>query len=502
MSLSKDGPMFRGIWRTGTTGTLSTTGTASGSGGAPECDQTNAATKCDYKNDCTDDSCVMGKCVHGNSMGFTMCGAGKTGSCDGSGTCLTGTALWANNWGGGTQKHFATSIATDKDGNILLSGTTADAITFGGSTLTPAPTLTQAFMLKLSQSGSHIASTLIDGGGSGTTDVGTGITSDMAGNIFVASSSGANGKQLVKFDPNATVMWSKSFGSVTQGCAAVDSMGNVFVAGGFSGTANFGGMDRAASSGSGFVAKFINGGAYAWDIQLKSTSPVTANGCAVDKNGQLIVVGDVAGSTDFGGGVVAYPGNSTQAMFVAKFDGAGNHLWSHIYGTSGTQRADRVTTDSMSNVVLVGGLIGTVNFGPFNVTSAGAGNQTVVLKLSSSGQYLWNELLGNGVGDTTGLGVAVNGSDEIVVAGGHTGSFDLGGGVSSTNPGGFMVKLNSTSGKRYWAKGFDQAFAFGVAYDSSGHEFVTGVLTGQVDFGGVTLMSKGSSDVFVVEFVP
>jgi hypothetical protein len=56
----------------------------------------------------------------------------------------------------------------------------------------------------------------------------------------------------------------------------------------------------------------------------------SSTGLAVDAEGNILAVGDLWGSIDFGGSRLAAKGD--RDIFLAKFDRSGTHIWSQCYG--------------------------------------------------------------------------------------------------------------------------------------------------------------------------
>jgi hypothetical protein len=57
---------------------------------------------------------------------------------------------------------------------------------------------------------------------------------------------------------------------------------------------------------------------------------------AVDALGNSVVIGQLSGTIDLGGGPLM--SGSVSDFFVASFDAAGHHLWSHRFGGTGVRR--------------------------------------------------------------------------------------------------------------------------------------------------------------------
>ena len=171
--------------------------------------------------------------------------------------------------------------------------------------------------------------------------------------------------------------------------------------------------------------------------------------------------------------------------------------------------------DSTGNTYVAGYFAGTADFNPgtgsFNLTSAGGSNDAFVVKLDSSGGFVYAAQFGATSQDQA-QGVAVDGSGNAYVTGYFydTVDFDPGAGTfnltSAAGPDAFVVKLDSAGALVYADRfgGTSTVVAHGVAVDGSGNAYVTGYFYGTADFdpgAGTTNLASagGSNDAFVVK---
>jgi uncharacterized delta-60 repeat protein len=128
---------------------------------------------------------------------------------------------------------------------------------------------------------------------------------------------------------------------------------------------------------------------------------------------------------------------------------AGEAYWIALLGGTGFDLVSAVAVDSSDNIIVAG-----------QTNSDGAGNQDVLIaKYNSSGTLQWDRTLG-GTEYDRGLGVAVDGSDNIIVAGQRR---------VSNNDDGLIAKYNS-SGTLQWHRtlgGSGGDYFNGVAVDSA-----------------------------------
>ena len=299
--------------------------------------------------------------------------------------------------------------------------------------------------------------------------------------------------------------WSKRFGTSTYQfgrSVAVDASKNVIITGEFVHAVDFGGGGlTAAGSEDIFVAKLDAAGDHVWSKRFGDADPQKGLSAAVDASGNAIVTGCFEGAVDFGGDSLTSAGSGD--IFVAKFDAAGNHLWSKRFGDSTHQEGLNVMADALGNVIVTGFFRGTVDFGGGPLTEVG-GFDIFVAKFDADGNHVWSKRFGDG---STQLpwGATVDGAGSVIVTGEFDGTVDFGGGVltSAGNNDIFVAKLDA-AGSHVWSQRFGGSLAEGassVATDASGNVYLTGYFLDTVNFGGADLVSAGFSDIFLAKFI-
>jgi hypothetical protein len=221
-----------------------------------------------------------------------------------------------------------------------------------------------------------------------------------------------------------------------------------------------------------------------------------------DGSGNVIVAGTFEGSVDFGGGALTSAG--MRDIFVAKYSATGAHLWSKRFGSSGDDVVYGLAVDSLGDVALSGKFQGSVSFGSATLVSAG-GDDAFVTKLSgSTGIPSWSKRFGSTSQDIA-MGVAVDGSRNVVITGQFSGTVDFGGGaLSSLALDAFAAKYDS-AGAHLWSRSFGSTstqIGAAVAAAPTGDVTLTGFFQQTVDFGTGTLTSAGTFDAFLAGIGP
>ena len=147
---------------------------------------------------------------------------------------------------------------------------------------------------------------------------------------------------------------------------------------------------------------------------------------------------------------------------MLKYNSSGTKQWTKQLGTSSSDRGTGVATDSSGNVYVSGFTYGGLD----GNTNAGSWDIFLV-KYNSSGTKQWTEQLGTSSYESAS-GVATDSSGNVYVTGMTGGGLD-----GNTNAGItdlFVVKYNS-SGTKQWTKQLGSSsrdYDYGVATDSSG----------------------------------
>ena len=391
----------------------------------------------------------------------------------------SGNVLWAKGAGGA-----GSQVATDGSGNVYVTGTFTDTITFGGHTLTSLYnpiSNPSVFIVKYSATGNVL---WVREGCSFRGCNGYGITTDGNANVFVTGTfakdsivfgsitSYGTGAFVAKYDSTGNILWVKSSevsggtpGGIGNG-VATDADGNVFAAGTFYGdTAVFG------------------------NVKLVNPTPATGN-------------------------------LEVSQMFVVKYDPSGNVLWAKMatIDEEGYQSFNGMplggvkggSTDSKGSLYVTGGFYGTPsNFGSVNLTNhtLDATADIFIVKYTSSGNTLWAKEIG-GDFDNVGEGVSADNNDNVYVTGSFGGNDTIYFGstaLTGTSDQNIFIAKYDSSGNALQAltaggPGYELDFGGGIIAPGNGDVYVTGMFSDTVHFDNDLLYSTGGQTIFLDKF--
>jgi len=181
---------------------------------------------------------------------------------------------------------------------------------------------------------------------------------------------------------------------------------------------------------------------------------------------------------------IGLPGMTARGTVLAQ-----DAEWTIQFGTSFSNRASRVTTDSFGNLYVVG-----ATNGKFPGQQRSGGKIDAFLrKFDPTGTELWTRQFGS-IGDDLALAVAVDSQGNILVAG-EAGE-DVPGKLRVGGLNGAYVRKFSPSGDALWLRHFgiqQLSRATGVGVDRMGNVFIVGNIQGNLP-GQVGL---GNDDAFL-----
>ncbi len=265
---------------------------------------------------------------------------------------------------------------------------------------------------------------------------------------------------LVKFDSNGVRLWGTYYGDWNYeegtGCAT-DKLDNIYVSGYVNGSGTTTTMATPGafktSAGSGFLAKFNSSGIRIWSTYYFGP----CGSCATDGSNNVLVTGSAQSQTTLGVFATANAHQSTfqgwSDGFLAKFDSAGQRLWSTYYGGPYEDYMAGICTDLNKNVFL-----------------SGYTNSNIGTFIASTGAHQVSTPSRNGF------------------------DYDA-----------FLVKFDSTGirqwGTYYGGPGFD--WGYSVAADLGGNTYLVGVASGSSSFTTTNChqaLAGGNYDAFLVKF--
>ena len=229
------------------------------------------------------------------------------------------------------------------------------------------------------------------------------------------------------------------------------------------------------------------------------------NAIAVDAAGNSYVAGYFNGTATFGTNTLTSAGNTD--IFITKQDSNGQLLWARRAGGPGYDAAKGIAVDALGNCYVTGAYEGEASFnGSTSLTNTSPTSYADVFlaKYDAAGTLVWARSAGVEFANDEGTAVAVDSAGNVLVAGRSV--LDTFAGVPVANPGRIFVAKYDNAGTELWARkagsysGGNQDTGTGIATDSAGNVFVTGVFYSPVAaFGASMFTNFGNADVFLAK---
>lgn len=304
--------------------------------------------------------------------------------------------------------------------------------------------------------------------------------------------------------------WAQTPGLGVATAAAVDRAGNTYVAGNFSGNADFGTISLTTNGTYDlFVAKLRPDGSCVWATQATGFNDDAVTALAVDPAGNVVVAGKFSSPTLAFGPVTVTNSGSRGEIFVARLSPTG--VWQAAASAGGPAEDEvRALATDGSGHIYVTGRLDSQNpaFGNITLTTAGNGD-LFVAKLVLPGGWQW-AVNAPGSGEDVGNALAADASGHVYVAGYFLspaltfGATTLAGSGVPGRRTAFVARLD-TAGAWQWAQTLGAPGAnnaAGLAVDAQGDAVIVGPFTDTAQFGTRTVYAVGEEDVFVAKVNP
>lgn len=187
------------------------------------------------------------------------------------------------------------------------------------------------------------------------------------------TASGSDDIFVARLNTNGDYVWVATAGSSTSdkgSSVTKDAAGNFYVTGWFGGTVDFdpgaGTTSLVASGIDAFVWKLTSAGALSWIKQLGGTGTDNGNGIAVDGSSNVFCTGYFMSTADLNPGAATnnFTSLGAEDIFVTKLDVSGNYVWAGAVGGTGTEMGAGIAAGTSNNIYYTGQYGSTADFNP------------------------------------------------------------------------------------------------------------------------------------------
>jgi hypothetical protein len=267
-----------------------------------------------------------------------------------------------------------------------------------------------------------------------------------------------------------------------------DTAGNFFIGGRLGGMSTLGGeMVMGMGENNPVIGKFDSSGSAIWlNIHTYSGGYDYLYGLCTDNNNNVYATGNIS---------------SGSGIYIEKYNNSGAMEWNP---TAGAPSGSAITTDNSGYIYVVGdfGNYSSVTFGRITVNNPG--NGAFIVKMDSSGNFIWVKTISSTSGIEPGDILADN-SGNLFIIGSYSGTAAFGAIAAPASSGisNFFIAKYDTAGNALWLTSATNAGMWGsqetrgVVVDNCDNVYVTGMFENTATFGSFSLKSAGDEDMFV-----
>jgi len=431
--------------------------------------------------------------------------------------CFSQNYDWAINFGNPNNSNSdVNAIAVDSLGNSYLTGSFTGTISFGNISLTSNGNR-DIFIAKYNNIG--IPQWAVSAGGPGYFDEGIAISINNSGNVYVMGKfenyahfgtdsliADPTNYFLTKLDSTGNFIWAKKIGSYLNygnpyllfdySCGiATDNFGNVYIAGSFEGTTNFGANSLTCVGLQDiFIAKYDSNGNNLWARQGGSIGMDKATSISVDVLGNCFITGRASNNVTFGNFTESVPNTG---IFVVKYNSVGTVQWLTVANghTTNCQNisSNGIGVDNFGNAYITGNFAGTVYFNSITLTSTGDPcfkNAFFIAKVNSSGVFQWAKKYESNNNNNAGRGIIVDNIGNSYVAGKLSEKVFVGANYNS----GAQLWVNNQAGDFSWG-----TIATCIGKDGANNLYISGSFVSTITFGSTILTEASNGRLFLAK---
>ena len=278
--------------------------------------------------------------------------------------------------------------------------------------------------------------------------------------------------------------------------------GYFYMAGEFLGTVQFGNKSLVSAGGTDiWLVKNTPEGAPVWSIRMGGNDDDFVWKIVSDNEDNVTMTGYYYGTIQIGNDI--YTSQGSQDLFIARFDGEGNYLWSYTLGGGMADYIRGLATDSGGNLFLAGHFYDSFIVGDTTVTAA-RGSDAFVIKFSPDGQPAWVTTAGGSSSDQASS-VTIDSEGNILLAASFYYDITFGDTTLHTpNPVGVAIARYFPDG------GLDRVFQLNGTYLTTenliragleGQFYVAGNFSEKLFFGNKTFdAGEFNQDIFTAAF--
>jgi hypothetical protein len=208
-----------------------------------------------------------------------------------------------------------------------------------------------------------------------------------------------------------------------------------------------------------YLAKHTSAGNLLWAKHIIGN--VSKLKLATDNNQNIFITGIYRDSLKIGSLIFGNPGTAAGKLFLAKFNPAGNLLWTRNSSSSNTIYDYSLATDGHNNIYIAGEYRNTFAIGSSSVTSIGL-SDVYLTKFDTNGNFQWLNNIGSVVTDNRPTLIGGLTNDVYLASDSRCNSCSV-----STGSDGYYLRKFNNAGLQQWSKRVSRRLIFDAAISLS-----------------------------------
>ncbi len=279
---------------------------------------------------------------------------------------------------------------------------------------------------------------------------------------------------------------------------ALDSKGNVYIGGSFTGSMTMGNKVLNSRGKSDiFIAKYNQTNGLEWVIQEGGTENDYLYDLGIDRSDQLFATGNFSGTVTFGSTTLV--SSNTGGFYLTKYQSDGQMVWVSQAGGAFLQGL-RIVFDHDDNLFVSGDYYKRITFGSRSLPAPSRGSDPFIAKFNGNGNVVWAQYIRD-IGCCVGASAPAATIDtfgNVYITGSYMVETQIGP-VTLPYVGDYsmyLAKLDKT-GEYLWVKSIisdtdyqNSVSAAEITIDSKGEIIVVGSFNGEARFDDITLVNN------------
>ena len=330
----------------------------------------------------------------------------------------------------------------------------------------------------------------------------------FAGNQSLPGKSMLTDAYVIKYDANGSPIWMDNPGGPLKQAAnslGADFLGNIYVTGYFAGGFNFGPSTlQALGNEDAMLLKYDSAGNNIWGVSLGSYFNAEGKKLAIDSEGNIYVGGQYTG-TSISIGDTTLNNNGGIDVFLAKFDPDGSLLWAHSFGGNDHDFIWGMCVDKQDNVYITGGFHSQeITFGDYTFPNLSSVRASYVTKIDLDGNIQWADSHTDAY-DQQYYGITCDAEHNIYISGYFKNTFVFGKDTLKTEGGQFdiaFIKYNSDF-EPQWARqihSLDYDRSDDLDHDNEGNIYLAALFFADIQFEDIIIKNNGGRDFAIAKY--